>query len=118
MLPQSQVKKFKSRLRDAGKYPVLAKLFKPINLSGVCPCYYIIWHTAYQSLLRKGNEKALLHTESADGIDTSFLESNLIKSIIAIKMVIAFDPVNLLLVIYSQETIQIKAKVYTQNCLL
>lgn len=97
---------------------MLAKPFKPINLSSVRPCYYIIWHTAYQSLLRKGNEKALLHTEGAGGMDTFFLKSNLIRSIIAIKMVIAFDPVNLLLVVYSQETIQIKAKVYTQKCLL
>lgn len=32
-------------------------------------------------------------------------------------MVIAFEPVNLLLVIHSQETIQIKTKVYAQKYL-
>ena len=54
-------------------------------------------------------------SEGANEINTSFLESNLIRSRQAIKMVITFDGVNPLLVIYSQEIIQIKMKAYTHT---
>lgn len=79
---------------------MLAKLFKVINFSGVCLCYYVAHGMHIKVCL-----------EDANGINTSFLENNFIRSIEAIKMVKAFDSVNPLLV-SSQEEFQVKAKVY------